>query len=109
MHAILWEACALGIGGVGACCKKPVMPWLSAGFRGMKPVMPWLAHAHCGEEALPPLRDKTLPASVVCISTGIIFSLLASKGPKWAFFAMLGEFCTGCGHAYRVLGEFCTG
>ena len=95
MHAILWEACALGIGGVGACCKKPVMLWLSAGFRGMKPVMPWLAHAHCGEEALPPLRDKTLPASVVCISTGIIFSLLASNGLKCAFFAMLGEFCTG--------------
>ena len=84
----------MGIGGVGTCCKKPVMPWLSAGFRGTKPVMPWLAHAHCGEEALPPLRDKTLPASVVCISTGIIFSLLASNGLKCAFFAMLGEFCT---------------
>ena len=109
LHGILWEACALGIGGVGACCKKPVMLWLSAGFRGMKPVMPWLAHAHCGEEALPPLRDKTLPASVVCISTGIIFSLLASNGLKCAFFAVLGEFCTGCGHAYRVRGEFCTG
>ena len=39
--------------------------------------------------------DKTLPASVVCISTGIIFSLLASNGLKCAFFAMLGEFCTG--------------
>jgi len=54
------------------------------------------------------LREKVLPARVVCVPTVTIFSLLASKGPKWAFFAMLGEFCAGCGHAYRVLGEFCT-
>ena len=85
----------MGIRGVGACCKKPVMPWLLAGFRGMKTVIPWLAHAQCGEEALAPLREKILPASVVCVSTGIIFSLLASYGLIWVFFAVRGEFCTG--------------
>ena len=41
------------------------------------------------------LREKVLPARVVCVPTVTIFSLLASKGPKWAFFAMRGEFCTG--------------
>ena len=55
------------------------------------------------------LREKVLPARVVCVWTGIIFSLLALNGPKWAFFAVLGEFCTGCGLTRRVLGEFCTG
>lgn len=54
-------------------------------------------------------RDNFLPARVVCVCPGIIFSLLASKGLKWAFFAVLGEFCIGCGHAHRVLGELCTG
>ena len=43
------------------------------------------------------------------VSTGIIFSLRASYGLIWVFFAVRGEFCTGCGHAYRVRGEFCTG
>ena len=43
------------------------------------------------------------------VSTGIIFSLLASYGLIWMFFAVRGEFCTGCGHAYRVRGEFCAG
>ena len=55
------------------------------------------------------LREKVLPAWVVCFLAGIIFSLLVPNGRKWAFFAVLGEFCTGCGHAHRVLGEFCTG
>ena len=69
------------------------------------------------------LREKILPARVVCVCTGKKFSLLALNGPKWAFFAvwgefctglalrsgLLGEFCTGCGHACRVPGEFCTG
>ena len=79
---------------VGACvgaCPESFVPWVCAA---------WLV---CGG-----LREKVLPASVVCVSTGIIFSLLASKGPKWAFFAMLGEFCTGCGLTCRVPGEFCT-
>ena len=80
---------------VGACvgaCPESFVPWVCAA---------WLV---CGG-----LREKVLPARVVCVSTGIIFSLLASKGPKWVFFAVRGEFCTGCGHAYRVRGEFCTG
>ena len=55
------------------------------------------------------LRDKILPASLVSVSTGIIFSLLASNGLIWVFFAVLGEFCTGCGLTRRVRGEFCTG
>ena len=41
------------------------------------------------------LRDKILPASLVSVSTGIIFSLLASNGLIWVFFAVWGEFCTG--------------
>ena len=55
------------------------------------------------------LREKILPARVVCVWTGIFFSLLALDGLKWAVFPVLGEFCTGCGHACRVPGEFCTG
>ena len=69
------------------------------------------------------LREKILPARVVCVWTGIFFSLLALDGLKWAVFpvlgefctglalrsGLLGEFCTGCGHACRVPGEFCTG
>ena len=55
------------------------------------------------------LREKILPARVVCVCTGKKFSLLALNGPKWAFFAVWGEFCTGCGLTRRVLGEFCTG
>ena len=41
------------------------------------------------------LREKILPARVVCVWTGKKFSLLALDGLKWAFFAVLGEFCTG--------------
>ena len=67
--------------------------------------VPWVCAARLVSGGL---REKVLPARVVCVPTVTIFSLLASKGPKWAFFAMLGEFCTGCGHAYRVRGEFCT-
>ena len=55
------------------------------------------------------LREKVLPARVVCVWTGIIFSLLALNGPKWAFFAVLGEFCTGLALRRGLLGEFCTG
>ena len=51
------------------------------------------------------LREKVLPARVVCVWTGIFFSLLASNGPKWAFFAVLGEFCTGCGFEVGVAGR----
>lgn len=54
------------------------------------------------------LRGKVLPARVVCVWTGKKFSLLAANGLKWVFLAVLGEFCTGCGHAHRVRGEFCT-
>ena len=39
----------------------------------------------------------------------IIFSLLAPNGLKWAFFAVLGEFCTGLALRRGLLGEFCTG
>ena len=55
------------------------------------------------------LREKILPARVVCVWTVTIFSLLALDGLKWAVFPVLGEFCTGCGLTRRVLGEFCTG
>ena len=55
------------------------------------------------------LRDKILPASLVSVSTGIIFSLLASNGLIWVFFAVLGEFCTGGRLCGGVRGEFCTG
>ena len=41
------------------------------------------------------LREKILPARVVCVWTGIFFSLLALDGLKWAVFPVLGEFCTG--------------
>ena len=37
------------------------------------------------------------------------FALLAKKCPNWAFYGVLGEFCTGCGVGGGVLGEFCTG
>ena len=55
------------------------------------------------------LREKVLPARVVCLLAVIIFSLLASKGLKWAFFAVLGEFCTGLALRWGLPGEFCTG
>ena len=55
------------------------------------------------------LREKILPARVVCVWTVTVFSLLALDGLKWAVFPVLGEFCTGCGLTRRVLGEFCTG
>ena len=51
------------------------------------------------------LREKVLPARVVCVWTGILFSLLALNGLKWAFFAVLGEFCTGCGLEVGVAGR----
>lgn len=37
------------------------------------------------------------------------FALHAKKCPNWAFYGVLGEFCTGCGVGGGVLGEFCTG
>ena len=55
------------------------------------------------------LREKILPARVVCVWTGIIFSLLALNGPNCVFFAVLGEFCTGLALRSGLLGEFCTG
>ena len=55
------------------------------------------------------LREKVLPAWVVCFLAVIIFSLLAPNGRKWAFFAVLGEFCTGLALRRGLLGEFCTG
>ena len=55
------------------------------------------------------LREKVLPARVVCVWTGIFFSLLALNGLKWAFFAVWGEFCTGLALRRGLLGEFCSG
>ena len=55
------------------------------------------------------LREKVLPARVVCVWTGIFFSLLALNGLKWAFFAVWGEFCTGLALKRGLPGEFCTG
>ena len=55
------------------------------------------------------LREKILPARVVCVWTGIIFSLLALNGLKWAVFPVWGEFCTGLALRRGLLGEFCTG
>ena len=55
------------------------------------------------------LREKILPARVVYVWTGIVFSLLASNGLKWALFAVLGEFCTGLALRWGLPGEFCTG
>ena len=55
------------------------------------------------------LREKVLPARVVCVGTGIIFSLLALNGLKWAVFPVWGEFCTGLALRRGLLGEFCTG
>ena len=103
----------MGISGVGACCMKPVMPWLSSGFRGMKPVMPWLAHAQCGEEALAPLRKKFSLHRLFVSRPGLdrdnFLPARVIWAEFWMFFAVRGEFCTGCGHAYRVRGEFCAG
>ena len=48
-------------------------------------------------------------ASVVSGWSVTIFALHAENGPKWAIFAVLGEFCTGLGMPGCVLGEFCTG
>ena len=53
------------------------------------------------------LWEKILPARVVCVWTGKKFSLLALDGLKWAFFAVLGEFCTGLALRSGLLGEFC--
>ena len=49
------------------------------------------------------------PASVVCARDERKFALHAENGPKWAIFAVLGEFCTASGMPGCVLGEFCTG
>ena len=54
------------------------------------------------------MREKILPASVVCVLAGIIFSLLALNGLKWVFFAVRGEFCTG-GRLRGPQREFCRG
>ena len=55
------------------------------------------------------LREKVLPARVVCFLAVIIFSLLAPNGLKWAFSAVLGEFCTGLALKRGLPGEFRTG
>ena len=81
----------------GGCMLQETGDALAVGrFPWDEPVMPWLAHAHCGEEALPPLRDKTLPASVVCISTGIIFL------PARLEWAEIGVFCCAGRVLYRL-------
>ena len=99
LHAILGEVCPLGSAGrvlyrlrPYTLCARRVL------YRGV--CAAWLVSGG--------LRDKILPASVVSVSTGIIFSLLASNGLIWVFFAVLGEFCTGCGLTRCVPGEFCT-
>ena len=56
-----------------------------------------------------PVRDKIRPASVGCAVSVNIFAQHAEKGPKSAFFDVLGEFCTGHAAAGVVWGEFCTG
>jgi len=55
------------------------------------------------------LREKILPARVVCVWTVTIFSLLALDGLKWAVIPVLGEFCTGLALRSGLLGEFCAG
>ena len=55
-----------------------------------------------------PVRDKIRPASVGCAVSVNIFAQHAEKGPKSAFFDVLGEFCTGHAAAGVVWGEFCT-
>ena len=52
------------------------------------------------------LREKVLPAWVVCFLAVIIFSLLASNGLIWVFFAVRESFvrvgdCVGaCGESF---------
>ena len=55
------------------------------------------------------LREKVLPARVVCLLAVKIFSLLALNGLKWVFFAVWGEFCTGLALKRGLPGEFRTG
>ena len=50
------------------------------------------------------MRDNVLPAWFVGGSSGTKFSLLASNGPKSAFFGVLGEFCTGPSNQVRRAG-----
>ena len=85
-----WES-FVPVAAMHTVCPESFVPWVCAA---------WLV---CGG-----LREKVLPARVVCVPTVTIFSLLASNGLIWVFFAVLGEFCAGCGHARRVRGEFCT-
>ena len=47
-------------------------------------------------------------ASVVSGWSVTIFALHAENGPKWAIFAVHGEFCTALGMPACVHGEFCT-
>ena len=54
-------------------------------------------------------REKIRPASVVSGWSVTIFALHAENGPKWAIFAVHGEFCTASGMPGCVLGEFCPG
>ena len=100
---VLWACVWLGLHAVCGESFVPVWPYTPCAgrvlYRGV--CAAWLVGGG--------LREKVLPARVVCVWTGIIFSLLAANGLKWVFFAVLGEFCTGCGLACRVWGEFCTG
>lgn len=52
--------------------------------------------------------NTSRPASVVSGWSVTIFALHAENGPKWAIFAVLGEFCTALGMSACVHGEFCT-
>lgn len=53
-------------------------------------------------------REKIRPASVVSGWSVTIFALHAENGPKWAIFAVHGEFCTASGMPVCVHGEFST-
>lgn len=52
--------------------------------------------------------NTSRPASVVSGWSVTIFALHAENGPKWAIFAVLGEFCPGSGMPACVHGEFST-
>ena len=91
MYAVCWES-FVPVAAMHTVCWESFVPWVCA------------ARLVSGG-----LREKVLPAWVVCFLAVIIFSLLAPNGLKWAFFAVRGEFCTGLALRRGLPGEFCTG
>ena len=91
LHAVCGES-FVPVAALHAVCPESFVPWVCA---------VWLVGGG--------LREKIRPASSACVESAMFFAQRAENRPKWAIFAVLGEFLRGVCLIGGLLGEFCRG